>query len=151
MASMLDSICGADAPREIEVLAVRPKTKYRLLVVDDDERILRFLRLKLMSEGYEVVTAMTGQGALTMAESHEPDVIILDMKLPGKNGLDVLKELKKVGAVPVIVISAGDECVEEAMRLGARSFLRKPFNPDELKDIVESILRGNPGKQRAIA
>jgi DNA-binding response OmpR family regulator len=133
------------------VLAARPKTKYRLLVVDDDERILRFLRVKLMSEGYEVITAMTGQGALTMLEAHEPDVMVLDIRMPGKNGLEVLKELKKGAAIPVIVISARDESVEEAMRLGARSFLRKPFNPDELKDIVELILRGNPGKQRAIA
>ena len=77
------------------MLAVKARTKYRVLVVDDDERILRFLRVKLMSEGYEVITAMTGHGALTMLDSHEPDMMVLDMRMPGKNGLEVLKELKK--------------------------------------------------------
>jgi len=111
-------------------------------VVDDDQRILRFARLKLLASGYDVITAMTGQAALTMIESHEPDMMVLDLKMPGMGGIDVLKILRTSSALPVIVVSAATDLAEEVVRLGANAFLPKPFSPDELLRRIESILAG---------
>jgi DNA-binding response OmpR family regulator len=115
-------------------------TRHRILLVDDDERILRFARLKLMTSGYDVTTAMTGQGALTKIESEKPDVIVLDLKMPGMGGIKALKELRRTSQIPVIVITAATELVEEALGLGANTYLSKPFDPDELTRRIRTIL-----------
>jgi two-component system KDP operon response regulator KdpE len=120
-------------------MVVRGKNP-RVLLVDDDQRILNFARVKLRASNYEVITAMTGQGALTMIESHKPDIMVLDLKMPGMGGLEVLKVLRGSSELPVIVMSAASELAEEAIRLGANTFMPKPFNPDELFRRIETIL-----------
>jgi DNA-binding response OmpR family regulator len=125
-----DSVVGSTRNRQL------------ILLVDDDQRILHFARVKLMASGYDVVTAMTGHGALTMIESQEPDIMVLDIMMPGMGGLEVLKALRNCSQLPVIVISAATDCAEEAVRLGANAFVSKPFNPDELVGRIESILAG---------
>jgi two-component system, OmpR family, KDP operon response regulator KdpE len=129
---------------------VMAKTRRRILVVDDDQRILNFLLLKLKASGYDVITAMTGQGALTAIESREPDILVLDLKMPGMGGLDVLRILRMSSKVPVIVVSAATDLAEEAERLGANIFVPKPFNPDELLKCIESILLGLPSKTEPV-
>jgi DNA-binding response OmpR family regulator len=120
-------------------MVVRGKNP-RVLLVDDDQSILNFARLKLRASNYEVVTAMTGQGALTMIESQKPDIMVLDLKMPGVGGLEVLKVLRGSSELPVIVVSATSELAEEAIRLGANTFMPKPFDPDELSRRIETIL-----------
>ena len=115
------------------------KLKHRVLLVDDDERVLRFARLKLMASGFDVLTAMTGQGALAMIESGEPDIVILDMRMPGMSGLDVLRELRSHSDMPVIIISAA-ELPAEAITLRANAYIPKPFDPDELLREIQTIL-----------
>ncbi len=112
----------------------------RILLVDDDERILRFLRIKLMASGYEVSTAMTGHGAQSMIESDAPDVLILDLKMPGMGGVDLLKRLSKPWRFPVVVMTAASDLAADALSLGADAYLPKPFNLDELVSTVRSLL-----------
>ena len=121
-------------------MAVTSKIKYLVLLVDDDQRILNFARLKLMALGYHVITAINGQGALTMIESHKPDLMVLDLKMPGMGGLEVLKVLRTSSKLPVIVISAAADLAAEAACLGANTYLPKPFNPDELLRKIEMML-----------
>jgi two-component system, OmpR family, KDP operon response regulator KdpE len=115
-------------------------SRHRILLVDDDQRILHFSRLKLMASGYEVVTAMTGQGALTMIESQKPDILVLDLKMPGMGGLEVLRVLRRFSRIPVIVVSGAEELAEQALSLGANAYMAKPFNPDELINKISNIL-----------
>jgi len=117
------------------------KTRHRVLLVDDDRRILNFLRLKLMHSGYEVMTAMTGQGALSAVEPQKPDIMVLDVMLPGKDGLQVLRELRGSSDLAVIVMSARTDCAAEAMSLGAHGFIPKPFDPDEMVESISAVLK----------
>lgn len=124
------------------------RNKHRVLLADDDLRILRFARLKLMASGYDVVTAMTGQEALDMIDSEGPDILVLDLKMPGMGGLDVLKALRVSSRLPVIVTSAATDLAGQAIKAGADAFMPKPFNPDELPATIETILLGNIGSNR---
>jgi DNA-binding response OmpR family regulator len=118
---------------------VLAKTK-RVLVADDDERIISFTRLKLRASGYAVVTAKTGQGALSMIESENPDLVVLDLRMPGMGGLEVLKTVRTSSELPVIVVSAATDLAEEALKAGADYFIPKPFDPDELVRRIEKTL-----------
>ena len=121
---------------------IETMTRHRILLVDDDQRILHFSRLKLMALGYNVTTAMTGQGALTMIESEEPDIVVLDLRMPGMGGLEVLNILRSHSDLPVIVVSAATDLAEEALVAGADDFIAKPFRADELVRRIEQILEG---------
>ena len=117
------------------------KTGHRILVVDDDRRVLNFLRLKLVAEGNEVVTAMNGPDALAAIESQKPEILVIDIAMPGISGLDVLRILRSSSSdLPVIVMSAATDLASEALRLEANSFVPKPFDPDDLVNTIESIL-----------
>jgi DNA-binding response OmpR family regulator len=139
-------------PRVLEgnVLTGGAQLRRRVLLVDDDQRILLFVRLKLMASGYDVITAMTGQGAVTMIESQKPDVLVLDLKMPGMGGLEVLRVLRTSSKLPVIIISAATDLAEEAANLGADVYLPKPFSPNELVTRIERILGGHDGHERAV-
>lgn len=117
------------------------KTNNLVLLVDDDERILRFMRLGLKASGYDVVTAMTGEAALAMIESQGPDLVVLDLKMPGMGGLEVLKTLRSRSDLPVIVVSAADQA-GEALELGAKAYVPKPFDPDQLLRDIQRTLSG---------
>jgi DNA-binding response OmpR family regulator len=118
----------------------------RILVVDDEPRILRFVSLSLSSQGFDVAVASSGEEGLVMARSHDPDVMILDILMPGMDGLAVLQNLRtneKLEArarLPVIVFSARSSLAEEAVNLGADDFMVKPFLPDELAEKVRAVL-----------
>jgi DNA-binding response OmpR family regulator len=116
----------------------------RILIVDDEGHIRRMIRLALETAGYEVGEAADGQQALEMLPAgSEWDVVLLDQKMPGMDGLDVLRELNKRGLeMPVIMITAfaSIELAVEAMKLGASDFVRKPMTPEILRDAVTAAL-----------
>lgn len=117
--------------------------KFTILVVDDDQQILDFLRPKLKGAGYNVLTATNGIEALEQAKAQDPDLLVLDMIMPEKNGLETLKEIRHFSAVPVIVLSARGADVDKirGLELGADDYLSKPFNPDELLARIKALRR----------
>jgi two-component system KDP operon response regulator KdpE len=112
-------------------------------VVDDDERILNFLRAKLKASNYDVLTASSGREGLEQVKCQEPDLVILDVLMPGMNGLEMLRELRSFSIMPVIILTAKGEDTDriQGLRLGADDYLPKPFNPDELLARIEAIGR----------
>lgn len=117
--------------------------RFRILVVEDEERILNFLRSKLKASGYEVLTASNGLGGLEQAQTQEPDLIVLDLIMPKMNGFEMLKELRSFSAVPVIILTAKSADADriKGLQLGADDYLPKPFNPDELAARIEAVRR----------
>jgi two-component system KDP operon response regulator KdpE len=115
----------------------------RVLVCDDDPQILRALRVVLRDAGYEVVPAETGEEALDRAAVRPPEAAIIDLMLPGIDGVEVTRSLREWSSVPVIVLSAVDEEAEKvrALRSGADDYVTKPFSPDELIARLEAALR----------
>jgi DNA-binding response OmpR family regulator len=127
--------------------------KFRILVVDDEERIVNFLRSKLKASGFEVLTASNGREGLEQAQAQEPDLIVLDLIMPGMDGLEMLKELRSYSAVPVVILTAKDADTDriKGLQLGADDYLPKPFNPDELVARIEAIRRRlGPGERRSM-
>jgi DNA-binding response OmpR family regulator len=117
--------------------------RFRVLVVDDEDRIINFLRTKLKASGYDVLTASNGVQALEQVQSQEPDLLILDLVMPKKDGFQTLKELRTFSSIPVIILSAkgADEEKIKGLGLGADDYLPKPFNPDELVARIEAVRR----------
>ncbi len=127
--------------------------QFRVLVVDDEERILNFLNSKLKASGYEVLTASNGVEALEQAQGQEPDLIVLDVLMPKMDGFETLKQLRTFSSVPVIILSArgADADRIKGLALGADDYLPKPFNPDELVARIEAVRRRlSPAEQRKI-
>lgn len=126
--------------------------KDTILVVEDDEDILHLLQFNLESSGYEVVTAMDGAQALAKARRHHPELVLLDLMLPGMDGFEVCKELKKLpetAKTPIIMLTARGEEVDRivGLELGADDYVVKPFSPREIILRVKAILRrGKPEK-----
>lgn len=114
--------------------------KQRVLVVDDDPRIIRFIRASLMAHGYEVLTATNGEEALEVVKMNTPDIMLLDIRLPVKDGFEVLQELRTFSSMPVIAFSANSSVSKQALSLGANDFISKPFTPDEMITRTRSIL-----------
>jgi two-component system KDP operon response regulator KdpE len=115
----------------------------KILVIDDEERFLRALAISLRARGYEVDTATTGEEGLQLAAHGHPDVIVLDLGLPGIDGLDVLRGLRGWTTVPVIVLSArhGEPTKVEALDAGADDYVTKPFGMDELLARLRAAMR----------
>ncbi len=116
------------------------RTKAKVLVVEDEQAILKILGIKLRVSGYSVITAHDGEEGLQLLDSARPDVLLLDIILPGMDGLEVLEELRSRSRLPVIVFSARPENAQEALRLGADNFLAKPFDVDELVKTIDEAL-----------
>ncbi|OGS09050.1 MAG: DNA-binding response regulator [Elusimicrobia bacterium RIFOXYA12_FULL_51_18] len=119
------------------------KTGAKILVIDDEKSIRRFMDASLTAKGYEVMLAKTGQeGVKTAAENH-PDIIILDLNLPDKDGLTVLKEIRKFSRVPVIVLTVKSADADKELLLdsGADDYLIKPFSLTELLARIRVALR----------
>ncbi len=111
-----------------------------VLIVDDQPRILHFLATKPESAGYQVVTAEGGEDALRIIGSLKPRVVLLDILMSPVDGLEVLKRLSVGSSVPVIAMSALHNTRDEALRLGAKAFLKKPFNPSDAVREIETVL-----------
>jgi DNA-binding response OmpR family regulator len=116
---------------------------FRVLVVDDEQRILNFLNSKLRALGYEVLTASSGLEALEQVQAQEPDLVVLDVMMPEMDGFETLKELRSFSPVPVIILSAKGANADKikGLDLGADDYLAKPFSPDELIARIEAVKR----------
>ena len=117
--------------------------KEKILIVDDEARILRLVRSNLEPVGYKVLTAMDGESALTAAEMNDPDLIILDLMLPRLDGFEVCRRLREFSTVPIIILTAKGEEVDKVkgLELGADDYLTKPFSVQELLARIKAVLR----------
>ena len=119
----------------------------RILIVEDEKKIARFLELELQHEGYEVQTAGDGRTGLSLAMSWEPDLMILDLMLPGLSGIEVCRRLRHESDLPIIMLTAKDDVSDKVMGLdmGADDYMTKPFAIEELL----ARIRVNLKKHRA--
>jgi two-component system KDP operon response regulator KdpE len=117
--------------------------KFTILLADDEERIVNFLKAKLKIAGYDILVATNGAEALEQFKTHKADLVILDLIMPTMDGFEVLKELRSFSSVPVIILSAKRADVDKikGLHLGADDYLPKPFNPDELLARIEAVKR----------
>jgi DNA-binding response OmpR family regulator len=121
----------------------------KILVVDDEQAIIDLLEYNLRQNGYRVLVARDGHEALRLARAEQPDLIILDLMLPGPDGFDVCRELRREGAarkspdVPIVMLTARDEEVDRVvgLELGADDYVTKPFSVRELMARVKAVLR----------
>jgi excisionase family DNA binding protein len=115
-----------------------------VLIVDDDERMREYVRVNLEMEGYTVREAGDGEEGLQVLEESTPDLVLLDVMMPGVDGWEMLRRVQErhgVGTIPVIMFSGKvDESAEEAAKRGAQGFIGKPFNPQELIDQTKQLL-----------
>lgn len=114
-----------------------------ILVVDDEPKIVKLARDYLEKGGYRVVTAGNGELALTVARHEKPDLVVLDLNLPGRDGLDVCRALRRQSNVPIIMLTARSEETDRliGLELGADDYITKPFSPRELVARVKVVLR----------
>ena len=126
----------------------------RVLVVDDEPQIRRALSVNLTTRGYEVSTAATGEEALRVAATDHPDVVLLDLGLPGIDGVEVVRGLRGWSAMPIIVLSVRDAESDKvaALDAGADDYVTKPFGMDELLARLRAALRrrGGPAEEEAV-
>jgi len=119
----------------------------RILIVDDEPQIQRFLKVALAAVGYEALSAETGAEALKAVIAKAPEAVVLDLGLPDRDGKDVLRDIRAISNVPVIILSARDREAEkiEALDLGADDYVEKPFGIGELMARLRTALRHASG------
>lgn len=117
--------------------------KERILIIEDDERIANLLRRTLTYDGYQAEIAADGESGLSRAHEGRPDLIILDLMLPGMDGLEVTQRLRTEGNLPILMLTAKDTTTDRVMGLdaGADDYMTKPFEIDELLARVRALLR----------
>jgi len=123
--------------------------KKKILIVDDERDIVKVLVIRLESSGYEVIAAFDGAQGVFMAHKEQPDLIILDIRMPAGDGFSVAERLKRsthTWTIPIIFLTGSPEREAEgkAMDLGARFFIKKPYDPEELLDAVKRALEEEP-------
>lgn len=114
-----------------------------ILVVDDEERMVRFIRLNLEHDGFQVIEAFNGTEAINQVRSKLPDLVLLDIMMPDIDGFEVLKIIRETSTVPVIMLTAKGEEDDRVrgLELGADDYVTKPFSPRELVSRVRAVLR----------
>ncbi|MCQ1986962.1 response regulator [Arthrobacter sp. zg-Y844] len=118
----------------------------KILVADDDVQILRALRITLSAYGYEVVTAESGSAAIRKAVDTHPDLLVLDLGMPGLSGMDVIEAVRGWSAVPILVVSGRIDPADKvrALDLGADDYVTKPFSTEELLARIRALSRRSP-------
>ncbi len=136
---------GAKTARMIDIANPNPeiKKRKRVLVVDDETAILRIVSIGLRVFGFDVTPCTNGGEALKLVESEKPEIMILDLLMPGMNGFETLKKLRAVSDMPVIVFSAHSSARDEAMSLGANDFIAKPFHPEHMARKISALLKSD--------
>jgi len=122
-------------------------SKYSILVVDDQTGVRRLLQETFREEGYNVDTAKEGAEALVKIKESPPSLVLLDMKMPGMNGLETLQQIiKNNPSQAVIMMTAYEELevVQEARKLGVKEYITKPFDLNDLKELIKGILGKTP-------
>lgn len=117
---------------------------HRVLVVDDEESILKLVEYNLAQAGFEVLTADNGMDALRLVRAERPDLLVLDLMLPGLGGMEVCQQLRREGyTTPIIMLTARDDEVDRilGLEMGADDYVTKPFSPRELVARVKAVLR----------
>jgi adenylate cyclase len=123
--------------------------KKKILIVDDEPELVEMLKIRLEASGYDVISASDGEEGLKRAEKEKPDLILLDIMMPGMDGLVVLARLRnnlETNFIPVIMLTAkGDtSAILEAQREFATDYVIKPFEPQHLLSLIQKCLRYNP-------
>jgi DNA-binding response OmpR family regulator len=115
----------------------------KVLVVDDDPNIVEVLRLYFDKDGFAVISCLTGERAFETFMSSAPDLVVLDLMLPGKDGYDICREIRKVSDTPIIMLTARTDTLDKVvgLELGADDYVQKPFEPKELLARVKAVLR----------
>lgn len=115
----------------------------KILIVEDDEKLARFVELELLHEGYEILKADNGRLGLEIAEKGEADLILLDIMIPQINGLEVLRRIRKNSDLPVIMLTARDAVMDKVSGLdaGADDYITKPFAIEELLARIRTALK----------
>ncbi|MCO4648146.1 Phosphate regulon transcriptiona lregulatory protein PhoB (SphR) [Streptococcus infantarius subsp. infantarius] len=115
----------------------------KILIVDDEASILDIVEAYLSAKGYQVFRALSGNEALAKVDVVQPDLIVLDLMLPGLSGLEVCKKIRDSSTVPIIMLTAktAEKDILEGLSLGADDYITKPFSPKELVARVETVLR----------
>ena len=115
----------------------------KILLVEDEEKLARFIELELIHEGYQVAKAFDGRSGLTAAENGRYDLMLLDIMLPELNGLEVLRRIRRVSGLPVILLTARDAVMDKVTGLdtGADDYITKPFSIEELLARIRAALR----------
>ena len=118
----------------------------RILIVDDEPAVVDLIDYNLTRQGFQTVTANDGPAALRLMQEHQPDLIVLDLMLPGMHGHDVCRELRKTSTVPIIILTAQGEEIDRVLglELGADDYLCKPFSVRELIARIKAVLRRGP-------
>lgn len=124
-------------------MATDEPRRRRILVVDDEPRMIRFIRLNLEHDGYDVFEASSGEEALEKLRDHIPNLVILDVMMPGVDGFETLRMLREISSVPVIMLTAKGDVEDrvKGLELGADDYIAKPFDPSELVSRVGAVLR----------
>lgn len=126
--------------------------RHRIMVVDDEERMVRFIRLNLEHDGFIVFDAFNGKQAIQRLRDVNPDLILLDIMMPDLDGFEVLQMIREIGNVPVIMLTAKGEEDDRVrgLELGADDYITKPFSPRELVIRVKAVLRRTEGVSGSI-
>lgn len=129
---------------------IMPEEQFKnrtILVVDDEERMARFIHLNLEHDGFQVVEAYTGMQAIQALRDSMPDIVLLDIMLPDMDGFEVLKMIREISTIPVIMLTAKGEEEDRirGLELGADDYVTKPFSPRELVSRVRAVLRRSEG------
>ncbi len=119
----------------------------RILVVDDEKKIIEIVKAYLERDGFSVVVAYDGQAALDAVKRHSPDLIVLDLMLPELSGWEVCRILRRESNIPIIMLTAREETTDKivGLELGADDYITKPFDPKELISRVKAVLRRSDG------
>ncbi|MPZ60785.1 MAG: response regulator [Propionibacteriales bacterium] len=119
------------------------RVRGRVLVVDDDTALAEMLTIVLKGEGFEPIVCTTGDEALSKVREHRPDLVLLDLMLPGKDGIDVCREIRGESGVPIVMLTAKSDTIDVVLGLesGADDYISKPFKPKELIARIRARLR----------
>ncbi len=120
----------------------------KILIVDDERDIVKALIIRLQKVGYDVVTAFDGDQGVFMAHKENPDIILLDIRMPGSDGFNVIERLKQsrsTSTIPIIFLTGSPEkdLEKRAMEMGVRFYIKKPYDPEELLDAIQRALKEN--------